>query len=215
MDMNLHQMAQKPEAFRNEQWEQDFLNLLVQGQVDLVHDHPQEGPDGWPYMLVKTDPNAKEPTRNLIYWLTQNGVGLVINAHKEYPDYIFSYGMLWNFRERGHFLNPDNVEKPNPGQFTLLQGSKIFTGNPSSEYLPAYVRGILKQFLNDQGVKSPKVTMLSLDGKHFDMAFSLESLGTPPKEEHKGIMEALSWFLPYGYSLVIASEKGLPAFFDL
>jgi hypothetical protein len=37
-------------------------------------------------------------------------------------------------------------------------------------------------------------------------------LGNPPTKEHQGIAEAISWFLPPHYSIVLISETGLPPF---
>ena len=81
--------------------------------------------------------------------------------------------------------------------------------------MPKYVRRILKDFFMDQGLLNVKVLMISTDNKFFDFAISLESLGNPPQAEHEGIAEAISWFLPPHYSILLISEKNLPAFLDL
>ena len=74
------------------------------------------------------------------------------------------------------------------------------------------MRKILRDFFRDQGLLAVKILMMSQDGKNFDLAISLESLGNPPEKEHQGIAEAISWFLPPHYSLLIVSEKGLPSY---
>jgi hypothetical protein len=81
--------------------------------------------------------------------------------------------------------------------------------------LPQYVRNILKQFFMDQNVMRPRILVMSTDRKNYDLAFSLESLGNPPVKEHQGVAEAISWFLPPHYSIVLVSEIGLPEFTDL
>jgi hypothetical protein len=53
---------------------------------------------------------------------------------------------------------------------------------------------------------------VSIDQKNYDLCFSLESFGNPPETEHKGLAEALSWFLPAHYSIALISEKLLPGF---
>ncbi|MEZ4871792.1 MAG: hypothetical protein R2827_06000 [Bdellovibrionales bacterium] len=210
----MHEWAQQPEAFRNDDWEHHFLNALVQGNVDLDSDQPQPGPDGWPYMLVKTTPKAEEPTRNLLHWLSENGVGLVVNAHKEMPDYVFSYGMIWNFRENGHFLSP-NKEDNGLDSVVFEEGEKVHAGDASESYLPKYVRNVFRQFFQQQGIENPKILVISRDQKNYELMISLDSVGNPPKEEHQGILEALSWFLPLNYSLILAPEQGLPDFYPL
>ncbi|HWU44373.1 MAG TPA: hypothetical protein VN132_13070, partial [Bdellovibrio sp.] len=64
-------------------------------------------------------------------------------------------------------------------------------------------------------VLRPRILVMSTDRKHYDLAFSLESLGNPPQKEHAGIAEAIGWFLPPHYSIVLVSEKGLPEFVEL
>ncbi len=212
--MQLHEWAQQPDAFRDDEWEHHFLNALVQGQVQLQTDEPQVGPDNWPYILVKTTPNAEEPTRNLLHWLSENGVGLVVNPHKEMPDYVFTYGMIWNFRENGHFLSP-SLERPDDAEVIYQSGQQVHAGDAHESFLPSYARKILREFFKQQGVDEAKILVMSTDGKHYDLLFSLDAIGHPPKEEHQGILEALSWFFPLNYSLILAPEKGLPEFYPL
>src|SRR5690606_13470381 len=141
-----------------------------------------------------TSPQATEPTVRILDWLATRGIGMVINGQKEIPDYIFPYGMIWNWKERGQFVS--QAEKVHTGKVSFKAGEEVLAGGPTPEYLPGYVRQILNQFLKSQGVKEPKVLVLSRDKKHFDLCFSLESLGFPPEHEHRGIAEALAWFLP-------------------
>ncbi|MGZ3771763.1 MAG: hypothetical protein ACXVCA_14500, partial [Bdellovibrio sp.] len=179
----------------------------------LLHDAPQKGPDGWPYLLVETSADATEPANKVMQWLALKGVGLVVNPLKGYPDYVFTYGMLWHFKETGLFYRPA-AEAP-VGTMEIAEGGKLHAGAPAPHYLPQYVRNILKEFFRDQGVHNPRILVMSSDRKHYDLAFSLESLGNPAVKEHQGIAEAISWFLPPHYSVVLVSEKGLPPFGDL
>lgn len=210
----LFDLSGQPEAVRDGIWEQNFLQAFVAGKVDIMQETPQQGPDGWPYMLVKTSNDPKEPVRNLIHWATERGVGIVINADKQLPDFIFTFGMLWSFRERAMFIAEINKEAA-LSQTEFKEGQKVVSGEPDKKYLPDYVRKVLRSFFKDQGIENPKFVVLSTDEKNYDLVFSLDSISNPPKEEHQGILEALSWFLPNDYSLVLAPEKGLPKFYDI
>lgn len=211
--MDLLALTTVADENRDQKWESDFFMELAQGRLKLLTKDPQTGPDGWPYLLTETSAEADEPAQNLFQWLAEKGVGLVINPRKEYPDYVFSYGMIWHFRETGLFYRAkDNVPT---GAFELKDGVKLHTGDPTVQYLPVYVRSILREFFRDQGLLNVKILMISTDRTNYDLAFSLESLGNPPVKEHQGIAEAISWFLPPHYSLVLVSEKGLPAFTSL
>ena len=63
--------------------------------------------------------------------------------------------------------------------------------------------------------KAFQILIFSFDKKQYEFGISLESLGNPPETEHAGIAEAISWFLPPHYSIVLISEKGMPQFVDL
>jgi hypothetical protein len=224
---------------RDDAWETGFLRALPAASVKVLSPEPHEGPDNWPYLLVETDPSGDEILANILGWLSTRGIGLVLNANKPTPDYVFTYGMIWNFREQGVFLSslpersvtavptgmatgasassaPGDVsQKPKTGRFELKDGQQVFAGPPTEAFLPKYVRSVIKQFFLDQGVFAPKILMLSLDRENFDLCFSIESLKSPPAEEHAGIAEALAWFLPAHYSVSLVSEKTVPGFLPL
>ncbi|MCK6597191.1 MAG: hypothetical protein L6Q37_02405 [Bdellovibrionaceae bacterium] len=205
---------------RDVSWENNFFNLLTASHVNILSADPQIGPDNWPYLMAewneksdKTMEPDKEETQKVIQWLSDKGIGLVINPMKEYPDYVFTYGMIWSFKETGFFYRTDTVSSTEslPSDGT----TQFYYGPPSQQYLPDYVRKVLREFFRDQGLMNVKLLMLSSDNKEFDLAFSLESLGNPPKEEHEGIAEAISWFLPPHYPILLIGEKNLPTFIDL
>lgn len=217
--MTLTELINTPDAKRDENWEDQFLHAITDSNLKLISDGAQQGPDGWPYFLVETGSDANESAQKMIHWLSSRGIGLAVNPQKEFPDFILTYGMLWSFRETGRFIHrnllPD--QGPNKAASGKVEFSKesLMAGEPHPKYLPDYVRKILKDFFIDQGVLNPKLSVLTVDSKNFDLAFSLESLGNPKESEWEGIGEALSWFLPTHYSVLLISEKGLPPFFAL
>ena len=212
--LNLKQLVEIPDEKRDRHWENHFFDTLLQSKVKLLSDQPQLGPDHWPYILVSTEEEGAEPVASLLNWLSEKGIGLVVNPQKEYPDYIFTWGMVWHQRHTGLF----RVEKTVDANQSNSTG-KIQLGPPSQEYLPIFVREILKEFFLNQSVLNPRWAVAT-DGKEkHDLCFSLESLGNPDPSEHEGIVEAISWFLPQHYSVVLVSEKSLEIkiqlFFDL
>lgn len=207
----LDQLLKQNVATRNEVWEREFLAILPALKVELIKQEAQVGPDSWPYLFVKTTKdNSGESLLVILRWLSERGIGLALNPMAVYPDYILTYGMVWNYRERGEFFTQTTADS---GQTLEIQhGEQLFVGPPSESYLPSYVRQILRQFLLDQGVTQPKIAMISKDEKNFDLCFSVESLGSPPQTEWQGIAEALSWFLPGHYKLALISDKTVPGF---
>ncbi len=213
--MNLYDIASAPESQRDEDWEKNFFDTLVSGHLELIEEDPQSGPDGWPYLFVRTSRAAEEPAKNILHWASEHGVGVAINPDKHAPDMVLSYGMVWNFRQRAQFITP--MEEPiDSGEVVFNKGQKIIFAEPSEEYLPGYVREILKTFFKDQKVDDAKIVLVSADeGKTFDLVFSQESLDITDEKEFDGILQAISWFLPTHYSLVIASEENFSGFKSL
>lgn len=207
---------------RNQAWDEKFFKFLSETDLKILTQDPQQGPDGWPYLMTETisanAPKGQEATdsaQKIFHWLATRGIGMVVNPRRlPYPDFVLSYGMIWSFRETGFFIKYQsevNVSK----KLNLEDPSKAVFGEPTHEFLPLYVRKVLKDFFRDQSVFDAKVLMISADKQNYDLCFSLESLGNPKAEEHDGILEALAWFLPPHYSLALISEKNLPAFKSL
>ena len=211
---DLDALINLPEANRDDAWEQEFLRAISSSNVELLKDQAQQGPDGWPYLLAKTGPQGDEPFSSIVQWAAKKGVGIAVNTHKMLPDYIFTYGMLWNFAETGLYVTTN--EAGSAGQVVLGADDQVILGAPTEKYLPPYVRAILREFLSAQGFKSPKiVVMSSTDFKIVDLVFSTESLNGLDPSQHRVLAEAIGWFLPLHYSLIFGSEQNLKGFVDL
>lgn len=206
-------LAVAPEA-RSSEWVETFCRELVGSRVHLVSDRARYGPDGFPYLMVRT--GGTEPMGRLLPWLAKKGIGLVVNPEKGTPDMLFTYGMVWHFIEFGFFFRYHEVNKAPSAPGPLEGMQSIRCGQPSESYLPSGVRLILKQFLADQGILSPRIVMVSWDqGQSYDLTFSAESVGALPGEAQQELLEALAWFLPPHYGVAILSERGMPSFFAL
>lgn len=208
----LFEHIQTPDSRRDQSWERKLFKYLLDSKVTLLSDASQTGPDGLPYLLVEIKPDSQEPFLDVLRWLSDKGIGLVINPNKAFPDYIFSYGMIWNFRERGEFLTDAPIQTSK--EFALSNDQQVHAGSPHPQYFPDYVRAHLKDFFVHQGVFRPRFLVIG-QNNHYDLCFSIESLGNPPQEEHAGVLSALSWFFPQHYSLALVSEKDLMSFIDL
>lgn len=204
---------QIPHEKRDQQWQHHFLQWLPQQKLRVLRPEPQEGPDGWPYLLVETGSEEGDPAAQIFAWLATRGIGLVINPQKAEPDFVFPYGVVWNFVATGQFYAPTSNRVS--GHFTVQPGQEVRTGIPNDSLLPAHVRKVVKNFLVDQGVFNPKILAVSFDNYTFDLCFSIESLGVPPEKEHSGIAEALAWFFPAHYAISLVSEEKISGFVPL
>ncbi len=207
-----------PQAKRDHEWEKNFARVLPYGKFSLVYEDAKPGPDGWPYLFANARADGTEFGAQLLNWLSTRGIGLAINPELSMPDFVLTYGMTWNFKERGAIITEDQGARPQTTRLEFKDGDKMYIGQPTEAYLPGYVRKILKQFLFDQGILAPKIAVIqngdpaASPSQTADLAFSLESLGGPTADEHGGIAEAIAWFLPAHYSIALVSEKLITGF---
>ena len=212
--MDFDVLIQQPEFKRNNEWEEDFLKQFAGMKVQIENEKAKNGPDGWPYLFARTGPQAGEPVPQVIQWLAGRGIGLVINAHKMLPDYIFPYGMIWNYVETGRFQQPETTARS--GEAVYQEGRNLIMGPPTEKYLPPYVREILREFLKAQGFMNPRILVISTpDFSEVDLMFSVDSLGGLARKDHQILADRLAWFLPLHYTLVLGNEAGFPSFSDL
>jgi hypothetical protein len=214
LSLNLNDLLNADESTRDEEWEKAFFHAFPQAKLKILNEAPQAGPDSWPYLMVEIDEEGNEPAAQVLNWLSDKGIGLAVNPQKAVPDYVFTYGMIWNFRQRQQFLSPSTEARM--GQIKFDKDEKVLAGGPTEEYLPPYVRGVIREFFKQQKLTNMKIAVIGRGGAnangHYDLCFSLEGMGSPAKAEHRGILEAISWFLPAHYSLMLISEKDMPGF---
>lgn len=211
--MTLDEILNVKNDERDNSWEAKFLDAFANAKVEVLSEDPQAGPDGFPYLFVRTSSTGTEPVQKIVDWLATRGIGLALNPQNENPDYVFSYGMLWNFKEKKRFLEPMTTTRSS--RMEINSGQKVVHGDLAKEFFPEYARKLLREFLNQQGITSPKILAISTDQKDFDICFSLNSLGMPHAREHQGIAEAISWFFPFNTSIVLVEEKNLPGFYPV
>jgi hypothetical protein len=162
------------------------------------------GPDSFPYLLIETKEQGSgevESFSKLLHWAMQRGIGLAINPYREpEPDLVLSYGMVWALVKRGEYWRSVDVPK-----------DEFIAGQPDEAILPKEPRKILRQFLLDQGVLTPRFMAVVNKGQ-IEFCFSLESLGNPDDKEQAGVAEAISWFLPPNVLVTLAREAELSGF---
>ncbi len=213
--LDLDHLVSRPESFRDEGWESAFFSALLESHVQLDDDRVQIAPDGWPYLFVRSGQGGSEPVIRILDQISDRGIGLVVNGHKLVPDYVFTFGMLWNFRETGQFISQHRPQAE--GKIEFSRDQKLIMGPPTEKYLPLYVRACLREYLQAQGAQEPRILVVTDQSySHADLCFSIESLGHPEPQTHRQHAERIGWFLPTHYSIVFVHEGGgLPAMHPL
>jgi hypothetical protein len=204
--MSLESLLALKSDLRDHDWEMDFFSKIAEAPVRLLSVDPQNGPEGFPYLLTTTYGGPDEPFTKIAHWCADKGVGLVLNPSEDGEDYLFTFGMLWNFKYRGEFYSYW-VHEGEPSTEATMVVRQI-----TDAYWPATPRKIFKEFLIQQGILAARMCLFSKSASSDpELAISLESLGNPNAREHAGILEAFSWFFPRHYSLVLMSEAELGA----
>jgi len=71
-----------------------FLKRFQNSKLEILDTMPQTGPDGWPYLLVEMNSSASEDATKVLDWLSDKGIGVVVNPKNDTPDYVLTYGMI-------------------------------------------------------------------------------------------------------------------------
>jgi len=199
---------------RDKNWNHEFLTHVA--EASFARGKPQiiQGPDGFSYFQLET-PMPNKPFQCYVIshlisdFILERGIGIVINAGAGQPDWVFSYGSLVNFASRGEFYTA-GTSLQLPKVETIGENEAVLIGQPSEAFLPAAARGILRQFLEQQGVRDVKVALMSR--KYGGEVLQELVTNVTPHKTGKNLYEALqthlNWFLPAHYSMVAMDEDG-------
>ena len=200
---SLLEVLKTPSPKRNLEWEDEFLESFASTELFLRSDAPFMGPDGFSYMDVTSHEGEKKlKLDDFLAWCAHSGVGLVLNLQKnKTPDYVFNYGMLWNYLLRGSFINKkekDSNSDNEPSDKLLVH--KILEG-----YLPQYVRENINEFLVSNKINDTKIGLVSKgDQTDYELLFYFSKSLKLTDKDSKTLLESISWFLPLDYNVAMA-----------
>jgi len=199
---------------RDEDWNHEFLTHVAEASFACGDPQIIQGPDGFPYFQLET-PLPNKPFQCYVIshmipdFILTRGIGIVINANTGQPDWVFSYGSLVNFALRGEFYTTGtNLQLPK--EETIAESENVLIGQPSAAFLPAATRAIMRQFIEQQGIRDVKIALMSR--KYGDEVLQELVTNLTPHKTGENLYEALqthlNWFLPAHYSMVAMDEEG-------
>lgn len=213
----LMDLCETPIEKRDPEWAKEFLANLPQASFKTGDPQVITGPDGFPYFQLSFPEPGVEfqcfVVDNMVYdFLLSNGMGFVINPQKEQPDWVFSYGDVFNYALKKDFYNTDNTffSKEAPQDEKIAEDVQVMVGAPSEFILPVPVRAVIKSFLQFKGIKEPKVLLMSKekDGVQVqDLVFNFTPKNFEKEEEFRATAQQLMWFLPRHYSVIFYDEN--------
>ncbi|TKC59162.1 hypothetical protein FBD94_16655 [Pedobacter hiemivivus] len=214
----IFELIDVPRENRGEEWQKSFLENIVHASFRCGDPQVITGPDGFPYFQLFM-PRPKERFQCYVIdrmkddFLLKSGYGVVINPNDGQPDWVLSYGDILNLHLTGSFYTtgPTLFSGAKEDE-TIRKDEKVLVGQPSEFVLPETARTILRQFLLNNGVKSPKVLLMSRNGgpgeeASQDLVFNLTPEAFETEELFRSVTQHLAWFLPRHYSFAALSEK--------
>lgn len=201
----MQEILKTPSSKRNSDWEESFLKAFPGSKIYLRSDEPFLGPDGFSYMDVTSEPSGPLiKLDDFLSWCAHAGVGLVLNLKSnKTPDYVFNYGMIWNYVLRAKFLNP-GLESPEE----IKENQTFFVHKILEGYLPQYVRENIKDFLALNKISDAKLTLISKgDNTPYELLWYFSNDIDLSEADQKTLLESIAWFLPLDYKVAMASNE--------
>lgn len=205
-----------PAEERDEQWNKSFLENIVQASFRCIDPQVITGPDGFPYVqLLMPKPNESFQCyvieRMKDDFLLKSGYGVVINPEDGKPDWVLSYGDIMNLDLNGSFYTAGLTPFSASVEDETIDGEEsVLVGQPSELILSKLNREVLREFLTRNGIKSPKVFLMSRAPKNAEasqeLVFNITPADFESEEVFRYVMQSLGWFLPRHYSFVGMNE---------
>jgi hypothetical protein len=203
-------------ALRDDQWKHTLYSNVADASFQSGNPQVIEGPDGFPYFQLNTPEPYQEFQCYVIRhmkddFLLHKGFGVVINATKEEPDWVFSYGDILNFHIRREFYTPSkNWQLPN--QEVINEKEEVLVGQPSESVLPEQARTVIREFLKGLGINDCKLLLMNRrkSGDYLqELVFNLTPDKFQNKEHYEAVMKNIWWYLPRHYSYVSMHDHSL------
>ncbi len=197
---NLNTLCKVPALKRGVKWEESLFKAVADSPIFLVKNQPFQGPDGFSYMHISSKLGIKINKNDFFKWCFKFGIGLVLNLQdKKTPDFVFNYGMVWNFLYKGTFINTVSPD--------LKESSDTYVHEISKSFLPKEVRKNIRIFLNINKITKAQLTLVSGGAKAaYELLWYFPELKKLEEKEQIALLKAISWFLPLDYRLAWADE---------
>jgi hypothetical protein len=221
----LYHLMTVPKPNRDEAWDAAFLANLSAASFRCGTPQIIQGPDGFPYFqLFLPEPGVSFQCfvidRMKDDFLLERGLGVVINPTPAGPDWVFSYGDIVNFALNNEFYTTEETPFSKAVNDEVIEGEEqVLVGQPNETLLPQATRDVLREYLQSNGVATPKIVLLMRrlgngDGISQDLAFNITPHDFGNEAEYRSVMQQLGWFLPRHYSFVGMHEEASPGSFE-
>lgn len=221
----LFTLLETPVAERDDSWQKSFLANIPQASFRCGEPQVITGPDGFLYFqLLLPEPNKSFNCfvidQMMDDFLLDSGFGVVINPTANSADWVLSYGDILNYHLNKEFFTTDNHLFLNrSGKEVITEDEEVLIGQPSELLLPNSTRKLIRELLQNNGIKKPKMLLMMRRLKSGevsqDLVFNLTQDKFDSESIYHDMMRTITWYLPKHYTIVGTSEKTLKGFDDL
>jgi hypothetical protein len=200
---------------RDDAWRDRFFAAI--GDASMAAAAPDQilrGPDGFPYFVLNLPPSGQPfetfCVSHILDVCLDNGFGIVIQPDANPPQWVFTYGNLWSFKQVGKFevaAPESDVEESGESIAGPRADSPdtILAGQPSADFFPDYARKAIKEFLiHKSGDSNPQVLLATQPSSvpSRSLVFSVFSENFPDRKDFEDVMYRLTWFIRRDYGLL-------------
>lgn len=216
--LTLIELFETPPEERDQDWLDEFLEVIPTASLCSLPTQIQQGADGFPYFYLCVPESESEfdaySVVDALDYALNVGCGIAIFSDPndlEKPEWVFTFGNLWALRQYGNFYGDPEIKIPNlkqerPSEEELKKPRQIQVQAPSDADLPLFARSAIAKFLSDTlGLKNPKVVSITDPLLNPSRAIVFSDLAPEKfeKEEHfVQLMNALRWFFPLTQGLL-------------
>ena len=210
----IEQIIRVPDAERDVTWRKKFFEQIV--TTSIADEGDMQGPDMMPYIRIVLEDTAISNnffTGSTVDTILIQGKGLALYTHAGDLIWVFTYGSVRSFRERGNFEVFEETSAPNSDVVTetsaqsqrriITEEREVFIGQPSESFFPTYARTVVKEFLAAQRFTQPKIVLLTDPSMVPAQAilFSIYPDEFSSAAAFTIFMQRLSWFFPPPYGV--------------
>jgi hypothetical protein len=212
----IRELCDVPRTDRDENWKHLFMENISTASFRCGNPQIIKGPDGMSYFHLLLPELNKEfecfVIKNIISdYLLSDGLGIAINADKDEPDWVFSYGDIVDFYLNGAFYTK-KITNPFTGIVTdvMIAENRVRIGPPSETYLPQKSRKVIREFLESFGLNPKICLVLWIDqGNQLTPTFNIipEMFKRTDSESFQSFLTFLQWYFPRHYKVVCIQEN--------
>ncbi len=216
----IYHLVAVPKPDRDKTWDAAFLANLAEASFRCGTPQIIQGPDDFPYFqLFLPEPGVGFQCyvidRMKDDFLLERGLGVVVNPGPAGPDWVLSYGDIVNFALTQEFYTTGETSFSKEVSDEVIETEEqVLVGQPSETLLPRATRNVLREYLQTNGIATPKVALLmrrlrDKPGVSQDLVFNIGPRDFSSEALYRSVMQRIGWFLPRHYSFVGMQEAAL------